>query len=179
MMRGILLPPSSDDTPWSGTSSANAVVLRSSDAARSLSIWRNKHEMTIVAFEEIGDRGAAEALRGHVLEVSAVELPDLAEDEFYPFDLEGLVVKDPQGLVLGRVAEVIDAPAHGLLTVALESGQEVLVPFVTAAVPEVALAKGYLVVEPRFLETAAAAAGDQEGLGAERSSGRADRSSGS
>ena len=77
------------------------------------------------------------------------------------------------------MAKRIDSPAHALLAVALESGQEVLVPFVSAAVPMVSLGEGYLVVEPRFLETAGAAAGDQDALVAERGSVRADRGGGS
>jgi 16S rRNA processing protein RimM len=106
----------------------------------------------IVAFAEISSREAAEGLRGFVLEVPGEELPELAVDEFYPFDLEGLAVKDPRGSVVGRVKEVIDSPAHPLWAVALDSGREALVPFVLVAVPTVSLAEGYVVVEPGFLE---------------------------
>jgi len=115
---------------------------------------RGDDDFPIVAFREVGDRDGAEALRGHLLEVCSAELPVLAEDEFYPFDLEGLVVRDPRGIRLGRVQEVIESPAHALLAVSLESGGEALVPFVSAAVPDVALAEGYLVIEPRFLDDA-------------------------
>jgi 16S rRNA processing protein RimM len=106
----------------------------------------------IVAFRETGSRKAAESLRAHILEVEATELPRLGEDEFYPFDLEGLVVRDEDGKVIGRVSEVVDSPAHGLLSVALESGGRVLVPFVSAAVPLVASERGFLVVDSAFLE---------------------------
>jgi 16S rRNA processing protein RimM len=107
----------------------------------------------IVAFREIETRESAEGLRGHVLEVPGAELPDLDVDEFYPFDLEGLQVRDPGGVAVGVVAEVIDSPAHPLLALRLDSGREVLVPFVAAAVPVVDLAGGFVMVEQGFVET--------------------------
>jgi 16S rRNA processing protein RimM len=106
----------------------------------------------IVAFREIGDRDAAEVLRGYVLEVRSTDLPALGEDEYYPFDLEGLRVCDPEGVPIGSVAEVIESPAHAILAVSLSVGREVLVPFVSSAVPLVAVAEGYLVVAPQFLD---------------------------
>ncbi len=105
----------------------------------------------IVAFLEVMDRDAAEGLRGYLLEVHSSELPELPEDEFYPFDLEGLQVRDEQGTVLGRVVDVVDSPAHAILVVSLEAGPELMVPFVLAAVPTVALEEGYLVVTRSFL----------------------------
>jgi 16S rRNA processing protein RimM len=120
---------------------------------------RGENGYPIVAFREICDRNGAERLRGQVLEVRAAELPALTDGEYYPFDLEGLSVKDRNGVVVGRVREVIDSPAHALLAIALESGEEVLVPFVQAAVPVVELAEGHVVVERRFLASAVTAPG--------------------
>jgi 16S rRNA processing protein RimM len=112
---------------------------------------RGHGDFPIVTFGEIADRDAAEALRGYLLEVRSSQLPELAEDEFYPFDLEGLEARDPEGVAVGRVADVVESPAHAILAISLVSGGEVLVPFVLAAVPVVSVPGGYLVVEPRFL----------------------------
>ncbi len=114
---------------------------------------RGEGAFPIVAFAEVGDRETAEGIRGYILEVPGEELPGLDDDEYYPFDLEGLSVRDESGTVVGRVTEVIDSPAHTLLAVALDSGRDALVPFVHAAVPTVCVAEGYLVVEARFLES--------------------------
>ncbi len=121
---------------------------------------RGGDDFPIVAFSGVGDRGAAEALRGYILEVHSSELPLLDEDEYYPFDLVGLEVRDGPGAVVGRVTEVIESPAHAILAVSLETGGESLVPFVLEAVPEVAVDAGYLVVSPAFL-------GEHETKGAE------------
>jgi 16S rRNA processing protein RimM len=113
---------------------------------------RGGDDFPIVAFIEVGDRGAAEALRGYLLEVRSVDLPVLDDDEYYPFDLDGLEVRDAAGAVIGRVTEVIESPAHAILAVSLRSGGETLVPFVAAAVTAVDIDQGYLVVEPAFVD---------------------------
>lgn len=114
---------------------------------------RGEAGFPIVEFREIGDRESAEGIRGFVLEVPGEALPGLDEDEYYPFDLQGLLVQDQCGTVAGRVTEIIDSPAHSLLVVGLDGGGEILVPFVRAAVPDVRVAEGFLVVESRFLES--------------------------
>jgi 16S rRNA processing protein RimM len=106
----------------------------------------------IVAFEEVPDRNQAEALSGYILEVPSSELPDLDDDEFYPFDLQGLEVRTPDGTAVGHVVEAVESPAHAILIVTLKSGGEVMLPFVEAVVPRIDVASGFIVVEPGFLE---------------------------
>lgn len=112
---------------------------------------RGGDDFPIVAFAEVGDRDTAEALRGCVLEVRSSQLPELDDDEYYPFDLAGLEVRDPSGHVVGRVAEVVESPAHAILVVSEEGGGQSMVPFVRDVVPVVAVSEGYLVVRPGFL----------------------------
>ena len=119
---------------------------------------RGADDFPILAFTEVPDRDAAEALRGYVLEVRSSQLPDLGEDEFYPFDLEGLEVKDSAGERLGEVTEVVDSPAHAILIVSLANGGEGMVPFVQVAVPVVDVTSGYLVVDEAFLSSSATSA---------------------
>ena len=118
----------------------------------------------IVAFRDVADRDAAEALRGHVLEIRSSQLPELDEDEYYPFDLIGLEARDPEGVVVGRVTDVIESPAHALLVISPGSGPETMIPFVLVAVPTVGVAEGFVVINPSFLgETEEL--GDTEELG--------------
>jgi 16S rRNA processing protein RimM len=128
---------------------------------------RGDASFPIVAFAGVSDRAGAEALRGYLLEISSDELPELDGDQFYPFDLIGLEVRDGRGAEWGRVADVVETPAHPLLVVIPapreapgDSGGadapgppgEVFVPFVTEAVPIVSPEEGYVMVETRFLE---------------------------
>jgi 16S rRNA processing protein RimM len=127
---------------------------------------RGEGSFPIVAFEGVDDRGAAEALRGCILEIPSEQLPELDDEEFYPFDIIDLEVRDGEGAVRGRVVDVVETPAHDLLVIAplpLKSTEEIspeetssgeaLVPFVAEAVPTVSVADGYLVVTTRFLES--------------------------
>jgi 16S rRNA processing protein RimM len=115
---------------------------------------RRDDDFPIVAFEEIPDRDTAEAFTGYVLEVGGAQLPDLDDDEFYPFDVIGLEARDLSGSVLGRVTDALDSPAHAILVIAMPQGGEGLVPFVLAAVPSLDVGAGYLVVDRGFLTVA-------------------------
>ncbi|MCZ3385670.1 MAG: ribosome maturation factor RimM [Actinomycetia bacterium] len=101
----------------------------------------------LVSFADVGDRTAAEGLRGVLLStvVDPVEVPE-DPDEFYDHQLVGLAVVDRTGSNLGTVAEVVHG-AQDLLVVTRDSGGRVLVPFVAAMVPEVDLRRGYVVVD--------------------------------
>ncbi len=93
------------------------------------------------------DRAAAEALRGQWLYVEADQAPPEAPDEYYDHQLEGLAVVVAATRV-GRIAEVLHLPGQDVLAVDLDSGRQVLVPFVSQMVPEVDLAAGQVVVAP-------------------------------
>ncbi|WP_433477878.1 ribosome maturation factor RimM [Spirillospora sp. CA-142024] len=101
----------------------------------------------LVRFAGIGDRDAAEALRGAWLVVDPGDIPPSADpDDFHDQELIGLAVVTADGADVGRVAEVLH---HGqdLLVVRGTAG-ETLVPFVTALVPEVDVSGGRLVIDP-------------------------------
>ena len=95
----------------------------------------------------IGDRNAAEALKGAQLYVDRDRLPDLDEGAFYHADLIGLAAVDAEGRPLGEVVGVHNYGAGDLLELCLAaSGKTELVPFTEACVPEVDLATGRAVV---------------------------------
>ena len=86
--------------------------------------------------------------RGTTLAVPREALSALAEDEYYSFQLVGLVVEEESGRVLGRVKEVLDYPANDVLE--LESGA--LLPLVEACVRKVDLEGGRIVVSAGFAD---------------------------
>jgi 16S rRNA processing protein RimM len=91
-------------------------------------------QVLLVRFDEIPDRAAAEALRGSELQVPLSWLPELAEGEYWPHQLEGCQVVTEAGLELGTLTEVIANPANDLWLARDESGTETLVPAVGAIV---------------------------------------------
>jgi len=103
----------------------------------------------LVTFEELADRNAAEEARGTLL-VVPVDPEETPEDpeEFYDHQLVGLRVVTPTGEDLGVLTEVVHGAAQDLLAVKVDD-REVLVPFVSALVPEVDVAGGRIVVDDR------------------------------
>lgn len=92
----------------------------------------------VARFAEVGDRTAAEALRGTVLTVPRESLPELPDGQYYWHDLVGLKVVSPDGDALGEVVGVENFGASDLLEIARGDGSRVLVPLIPAAVPVVA-----------------------------------------
>lgn len=101
----------------------------------------------LVRFAGIGDRDAAEELRGTWLVVDPGDIPPSADpDDFHDRELIGLAVVTADGADVGRVADILH---HGQdLLVVHGPGGEKLVPFVTALVPEVDVPGGRLVIDP-------------------------------
>jgi len=112
---------------------------------------RGDESFPIIAFFGLHDRDEADLVKGWVLEVPAEELPSLEEGEFYPWELEGLVVFTESGRRVGEVLELMESPANDVLRISLESGSEVLVPFVMEVVPEVLLEEGRLILSEAVL----------------------------
>jgi 16S rRNA processing protein RimM len=102
----------------------------------------------IARFAEIGDRAAAEALRGTLLTVPRSALPPLDEGEYYYADLIGLPCESQLGEPLGTVVAVENFGAGDLLEIERPDGKRALVPFR----PGIAdLEEGRVVADPAFL----------------------------
>jgi 16S rRNA processing protein RimM len=105
----------------------------------------------LVQFEGVGDRTEAERLRGVLLLVDSADLEDLPDpDEFRDHQLIGLAVRTLAGEHVGEVADVLHY-GQDLLVVAgrgKHAGAEIMIPFVSAIVPEVDLPAGELRIAP-------------------------------
>ena len=110
---------------------------------------RTHQDRLLLTFAEVGDRSAAEALRGALLVTDVGDSVPEHPEEFYDHQLVGLDVVDVDGAPLGTVKALVHGAAQDLLTVRTTDGRDALVPFVTALVPEVDLAAGRVVVADR------------------------------
>jgi 16S rRNA processing protein RimM len=117
-------------------------------AVRRLLAVRDGGKAAVARFEGIADRGAAEALRGSLVEVDRSALPPLEEGEYYHADLIGLPCEDGDGGALGTVVAVENFGAGDLLEVELEGGKRSLIPLK----PGIAdLGDRKIVLDPEFL----------------------------
>jgi 16S rRNA processing protein RimM len=108
---------------------------------------RDNNGILLLGFENTDDRSGAEALRGTRL-LADVLADDGDEDAWYERDLVGLKVVTVDGAQVGEVTALESRPAQDLLVLRLTDGREVLVPFVTAIVPEVDVEGGRIVLNP-------------------------------
>jgi 16S rRNA processing protein RimM len=105
-------------------------------------------DVLLLTVEGAESRETAEELRDTLLLVDVAQLPELDDpDSYYDHQLVGLTARLTDGSVLGEVAAVRHEGTE-LLVVRRSDGVDVLVPFVSAIVPTVDLAEGYLVVDP-------------------------------
>jgi 16S rRNA processing protein RimM len=100
----------------------------------------------VIAFAEVRDRNAAEALKGTELLVSRDALPAPDEDEFYHADLIGLEVRDSEGRVIGKVAAMHNFGASDVIELVRDDGDSVHLAFTRETVPVIKIAEGYIVV---------------------------------
>ncbi|MBC3185301.1 ribosome maturation factor RimM [Corynebacterium sp. zg-331] len=115
------------------------------DRELTVSAMRPHKGRLLLTFEEIADRAAADSLRGMQFFAEPREGED--GEGFYDHELEGLRVLRG-GEDIGEVTGITHGPHRNLLEVTLQSGKEVLVPFVEAIVPEVDLEAGTLTITP-------------------------------
>jgi 16S rRNA processing protein RimM len=107
--------------------------------------WKRAGSGVAVRLEGVDSREAAQALTGAEVRVGRAELPPTAPGEYYWHDLIGLDAYSPEGVPLGRVAGILDMPAHPVLL--LEGDRERLVPLVPERLAGVDLGAGRLTLD--------------------------------
>jgi 16S rRNA processing protein RimM len=125
-LRGDVSIQNRSDNPDRWT--PGGTVLREDGATLTIEMSRRQGRRLIVKFAGVGDRTAAEGLRGVILVVPESWLPELAEGEWWAYQLEGCEVRTASGRVLGIVKEVIPNPANDLWVAVDDEGNETLIP---------------------------------------------------
>lgn len=123
-------------------------ILYVGGAGRRLLAIRDSGKTAVASFEGVGDRSAAEALRGALVEIERSALPPLEDGEYYHADLIGLPAVDCDGQPVGTVVAVENYGAGDLLEIEDASGKKSLIPFREGIAD---LDEGRVVVDPEFL----------------------------
>jgi 16S rRNA processing protein RimM len=109
--------------------------------------WARPHgQRMLVKFEQVGDRSAAEGMRGLTLVVPESWLPALPEGEYWPHQLLGCEVVTEAGRPLGHVTDVIENPVNDLWVTTDPDGEEILVPALAEVIVSVDLGGRRVVV---------------------------------
>jgi len=102
--------------------------------------------LIIARIDGVEDRNTAEALRGTRLYVERAVLPPTAEEAYYHADLIGLEAVGMDGAPVGEVKALYNYGAGDVIEIQRRDKDLLLLPFTKAAVPEVDLEGGRLVV---------------------------------
>ncbi len=113
-----------------------------------LSSVRDGGKTAVARFDGVKDRGAADALRGSLVEVDRDALPELGEGEYYHADLIGLTCFSEEGETIGSVVAVENFGAGDLLNVEKVDGKRSLIPFRD---PMARLEDVRIILDPAFL----------------------------
>jgi len=147
---------------WSFTADPAAVVdygpFETADGRTvEIEALRPAKEFFVARLKGVADRTAAERLRNAELFVPRERLPAPEDsDEFYHADLIGLAVVDASGAALGSVVALHNFGAGDIVEVRrAESRDTVMLPFTQAAVPEIDVRGGRIVVAAEAFEAAA------------------------
>lgn len=100
----------------------------------------------VARFAEIGDRTAAEGLRGTVLTVPRSALPPLAEGEYYHVDLIGLPCVSSEGEALGSIVAVENFGAGDIIEIERPDKKRFMVP-----IKAVQLGEGRAIIDSLFI----------------------------
>lgn len=99
----------------------------------------------IAKIEGINNRNDAEKLRGRDIFVNREDMESLEEDEFYYIDLVGLDVLDMESKKLGKIVNVLDHGAGGIVEIKFNESKNIeSYSFRDQLFPEVNIKKGFV-----------------------------------
>jgi 16S rRNA processing protein RimM len=125
---------------------ARSVYIKDSNGhlARYEAVRSSLHKQNILLrLSGLESLAAVEPLVGTSVWMARSDLPELDDQQFYWFDLEGLEVIDRQLGALGRVVGMFSTPAHDILEVDGPTG-EILIPAIVPFLVEVDRESGQL-----------------------------------
>jgi 16S rRNA processing protein RimM len=102
---------------------------------------------TLMLFEGIEDRDAAECLRGMMVYVHIDDAVPLEEGEYYLFQVIGSQVVTGDGQVLGTLTDLLETGANDVYVVTAPDGREILIPVIPEVVRHVDVNKKVVTID--------------------------------
>jgi 16S rRNA processing protein RimM len=100
-----------------------------------------------VAKVETDDEEQIASVRKASLIISPEERFQLPEDEYYMDDLVGLIVKDKEGSVIGRLSDILETPANDIYEVLDGEGREILLPAIEDVILKIDIKGGEITAD--------------------------------
>lgn len=110
--------------------------------------WRTHKNMLLMTVNQVADRNRAEELRGCEVLVRAEDLPEISDEEFYLYQVEGFRVVLEDGRDVGRLTGFIESPGQDVWSITTPQDREVLLPAVPEFILDVDMDGQTIVIEP-------------------------------
>lgn len=107
-----------------------------------------QNDRLILKFSGYDDIDSAKTLIGYEFGVPEAERVELAEDQYYDWELEGCLVEDNLGTAIGKVREILRTGGVELLVVENEQRHEYMIPMAAPIVTEIDIARKRILVDP-------------------------------
>ena len=101
-------------------------------------------QFVILKFKGLDNISDVERLRKCSLFVPRENAVRLARDEYFIADLEGLQVRDEDGIPIGVLNSVLETGANDVYVIGLSDGRELLLPAIKQCILEVDVEAGYI-----------------------------------
>lgn len=111
------------------------------------SYWFQNDRM-VLKFAGYDTIESAKALVGYEFGLPEAERVQLSQDEFYDWELEGCLVENKPGSIIGKVREVMRTGGVELLVVEDEAGRETLIPMAQSIVVEIDISRKKILIDP-------------------------------
>ncbi|HEV7474616.1 MAG TPA: ribosome maturation factor RimM [Pyrinomonadaceae bacterium] len=107
-----------------------------------------QNDRMVLKFAGYDSVESAKTLVGYEFGLPEAERVELAQDEYYDWELEGCAVENKLGRSIGKVREVMRTGGVELLVVETGERGEVLIPMAASIVLEIDLSNKKIVVDP-------------------------------
>lgn len=102
--------------------------------------------LVVLKLEGINTPEAGEALKGNFLLIDRKHAVQLPKDSYFICDLIGLQIEDNNGIVLGKLVNVLHTGSNDVYVARAENGREILIPALKSVVNEISLEMGLIKV---------------------------------
>ncbi|TSB46386.1 ribosome maturation factor RimM [Alkalicoccobacillus porphyridii] len=98
---------------------------------------RTHKQFDLLTFEGYNSMNLVEPLKGLTLYISADQQEELEIGEYYYHEIIGCTVVSEEGLIIGRITEILSPGANDVWVVKREGQKDLLVPYIESVVREV------------------------------------------
>lgn len=125
------------------------VLFRENQAPLTLTIdtYRRHKNFDLLSFEGYPSINQVESFRDGILKVAKEDRVELAENEFYYYEIIGAEVVTEEGKVIGKVKEILSPGANDVWVVQRKGKKDALLPYIDSVIKEVDVTAQKIIVE--------------------------------